>query len=146
MRDYNFIFTIGAGSIFSTIDDLKKWIKSAFYTDLLIQSSKTKKILIKFNLEGDIWGHQGELPGFQSILLVNFSSKKNTIILSNHNLDSYGFLTEVSDNAGLNINSFEQRGGIDGLLEELDDAFSKNPYLMPVNIAIDLLNQVPSNS
>lgn len=139
VKDYNFVFTIGAGSIISTIDDLKKWVQAAFYSDALLQTSKTKKLFVDFDVEDGVWGHQGELPGFQSILLVDFANRKDTIILSNIDFDAYGFLTEVVDNAGARIDDFAQRGGIDGLEQEMEEALSQNPYLIPINIAVDLL-------
>jgi CubicO group peptidase (beta-lactamase class C family) len=145
-KDYNFIFTYGAGSVFSTINDLNNWIDTIFKTKKLFSSEKTKRQFIKLSQEDTLWGHQGELPGYQSMLLVDLNDMRSVIILSNLNYDMWSFYHEVVTLSGKNIKNFAKRGGVNGMEEELTKALEDNPYLMPVNLAVDILNNTGVNN
>jgi tetratricopeptide (TPR) repeat protein len=102
-NDYN-ILTVGAGGIYSTVEDLFKW-DQALYTEKLIKQSTLKEAFtpcklnngkksnygfgwgIQKSRKGKIVGHAGGLAGFRTYIERQLK-KKNTIILLTNNGNS----------------------------------------------------------
>jgi CubicO group peptidase (beta-lactamase class C family) len=138
-RDFNFVFAYGAGSIISSVSDLNKWLAAVFKSDKLLTTQKYKQYLIQLDIEDNIWGHQGELPGYQSIVLYDLEKKRSVVILSNLNYDMFSLYHELVELSGKNINDFDLRGGESGVEREFNHALEKCPLLAPANVALDLL-------
>lgn len=140
-RNYNFVFSFGAGSIISTVSDLHKWIHSLFKTKQLLTTDEYLTYLIQLDQEDEIWGHQGGLLGYQSILLYDLDQNQAVVILSNLNYDMYSLYHELVELSGKHIKDFQIRAGEAGIEKEFSKALEQYPYIMPVSIAIDLLSE-----
>jgi len=140
-RDYNFAFAYGAGSIFSTINDLQHWLKTLFETSNLLKTKKAKQQLINFDLDENLWGHQGELPGYQSIVLANPKSKTYLIILSNLNYDMYALSDELSKISSQKDKHHSFQDQKEFLEDAFEEQLEKYPYLTPAKIAKNLLSE-----
>ena len=112
--DYN-ILTVGAGGIFSTIEDLFKW-DQALYTEKLIKQSTLKDAFspcvlnngkksnygfgwgIQERRKGKIVGHGGGLAGFRTYIERQLKKKNTIILLSNNGNDQLPLIRKAIAN------------------------------------------------
>ena len=90
-----------AGSLYSTVDDLLKWDQALYGTSVLSEASKQKMWTPNRNDYGYGWGiqkrfgtiavgHDGGIPGFNSIILRLPERKLLAVVLANANTLSAG--------------------------------------------------------
>ncbi|MDV7134657.1 serine hydrolase domain-containing protein [Williamsia muralis] len=97
---WNPSFAFTAGAVISTLDDLKKWGHALFTGEGVLDSSTqqfrrdsiirdippntaTAGYGIGIGDRGGWWGHDGDIPGYNSVLFHNYDSDTTIIVLTN---------------------------------------------------------------